>query len=568
MLKIKAYLDRIRGRLTVAFGVLMIGTVVTWWSGAASLARLTDELTGQLDRLQASTGLGARLESQILAQIAAGERYLVTGARAAGEEFARLGANAHQLRRQFAGLPGLNASERVQVERIDALHARLEVDYSLAHALRDLGRADAAVRRTAAAQSVVDELTDGIRTLAAAQAARIGEATGALQASANRRQYLLIFALAGTALVATLFLWRTLESIDRPLARLTAAADRLGNGELNVDVGGKMPGELAVLAGAFVGMADRLRTIVAETVTTAEQIGASASDLSSLSEEVAASSGEVSTAMVGITTGAEDQVEGLRSVDEALARVRERAADISAATGQVRELTGQISELAAAKREDIGRALRMLREVREVVETSSREVTELAEAYDQIDTFVETIQGIARQTNLLALNAAIEAARAGDYGRGFAVVADEVRKLADESAEAAERVARTVRQVRKEVEEVVAIMATGTNRTADVAEASRGAEAAFEEIIAAVAEVRAAAERVAAAAEGNTEILAEVENTVHAVAVTAESHAASAEEVSAAAQEQSAATEEMSAAAVQLLTAAERLKELVSGFRL
>src|SRR5690606_10168095 len=29
MLKIKAYLDRIRGRLTVAFGVLMIGTVVT-----------------------------------------------------------------------------------------------------------------------------------------------------------------------------------------------------------------------------------------------------------------------------------------------------------------------------------------------------------------------------------------------------------------------------------------------------------------------------------------------------------------------------------------------------------
>src|SRR5690606_29606721 len=161
------------------------------------------------------------------------------------------GSNAHQLRRQFAALPGLSANERVQIERIDALHARLEVDYSLAHALRDLGRTEAAARRASEAESIVGELTEGIRTLAAAQAARIGQPTIALQTSASQRQSFLIFALAGTALVATLFLWRTLESIDRPLARLTGAAHRLGNGELNVDVGGKMPGELAVLAGAF-----------------------------------------------------------------------------------------------------------------------------------------------------------------------------------------------------------------------------------------------------------------------------------------------------------------------------
>ena len=40
------------------------------------------------------------------------------------------------------------------------------------------------------------------------------------------------------------------------------------------------------------------------------------------------------------------------------------------------------------------------------------------------------------------------------------------------------------------------------------------------------------------------------------------------EEVSAAAEEQSAATEELSAASVELLHAAERLKEIVSGFRM
>ena len=43
-------------------------------------------------------------------------------------------------------------------------------------------------------------------------------------------------------------------------------------------------------------LADRFRTLVGETVSTAQKIGASASDLSSISEEVAASSGEVEPA--------------------------------------------------------------------------------------------------------------------------------------------------------------------------------------------------------------------------------------------------------------------------------
>jgi methyl-accepting chemotaxis protein len=272
--------------------------------------------------------------------------------------------------------------------------------------------------------------------------------------------------------------------------------------------------------------------------------------------------------MIDITNGAEEQALGLRSMDEALSRMRQRAMEIDEASTAVRGLSGQIAELASNKRRDVSRATAMLREVREVVHTSGQEVVELQRGSSQITAFVETIQGIARQTNLLALNAAIEAARAGEHGRGFAVVADEVRKLADGSAQAADEIEVAVRGIRRQIESAAATMERGVTQVAGVEEVSRGAETAFEEIATAVEQVLAASAAVDAAADENRKAVQTVEENVRAVGTTAESHAASAEEVSAAAEEQSAATEELSAASVELLHAAERLKELVSEFRI
>ena len=80
-------------------------------------------------------------------------------------------------------------------------------------------------------------------------------------------------------------------------------------------------------------------------------------------------------------------------------------------------------------------------------------MTEIKDASERINTFIELIDSIAFQTNLLALNAAVEAARAGEQGRGFAVVAGEVRSLASKSSDAATEIRTLIEQVVSQVQQ-------------------------------------------------------------------------------------------------------------------
>jgi len=569
----RGYLSTIRGRLILGAAVLLLLIAIATGIGFFTVGRLTGEMETRLNALRLSTQMGSTLESMILNQIAAGERYLVSQDPKIQQAFSDAGHAAHEQRRGYNELTDLSPEERAQIESADNLHSRIEVEYALAHALVDVGRAAEARARVAAAQPLVQELQTTIRSISERQAEKVSSAAQDLRQEARWWQVVLFGVLVVALVIAVLVLTAAIRAINAPLGRLMGAAQQLGAGDLRISLDGhqngdgKMPAEFQALAGAFDTMATQLRNIVSETVATSEQISVFASDLSSISEEVAASSGEVATAMVTIASGAENQSHGLQATQEALDQMAERTREIAQASQSVSSLSEQISAVAEESRGQVSTALQLLLEVREVVQQSAQQVTELRQTSIQIDRFVETITGIARQTNLLALNAAIEAARAGEHGRGFAVVAEEVRKLAEGSARAAQEVAQNVGEIRSRIEGVVETMGEGRTKVAGAEEISKGADSALEQIISTIVGVRQAAGRVAEAVSRNQAAMVQVEQAVAEVAGTSESHAASAEEVSAAAEEQSAATQEMSASSAELLHAAERMKELVSGFQ-
>ena len=160
--------------------------------------------------------------------------------------------------------------------------------------------------------------------------------------------------------------------------------------------------EIGELLGNVNTMIERLRGVVADALSAADNVSSGSQELSSSSEQV--------------SQGATEQA---ASAEEASASMEQMAANIK----QNADNAAQTEKIARQSAKD--------------AEMSGEAVTRAVDAMRTIAEKIGIVQEIARQTDLLALNAAVEAARAGEHGKGFAVVASEVRKLAERSQSAA-----------------------------------------------------------------------------------------------------------------------------------
>jgi methyl-accepting chemotaxis protein len=554
-------------RITLAMVGLLALVLFIGWLSYSSIRSQAQSSNSELNALAEESDVGSALVASVIGEIRAAQQYLLTPSDELKQEFLANGDSAYSAQRQFNDLPNLTNEERVTLNRIATLQSEIEVAYALAHALADIGRSDAALAQARAAHSPADSLVAQVRALSSTQAKLALQRAAVMRKGSQQTQLILIVAILVIIAAGVFTIIFTRNSVNVPLKRLVAAAERFGAGDLRPVQLGDMPTELNLLAMTLDGTGARLRTVVSEVIREADQIGTSAGEFSAMSEQLAASGHEISTAMVKVSTSAEGQVRGMEKAGKALGELRQAASTTGEAANRVVQVGENIRRVAAQHQGDVDAARRALLDVREVVRTSAGQVRQLAQLSASITAFIDLIKQISSQTNLLALNAAIEAARAGEQGRGFAVVAEEVRNLADSSSRAAEDVTKTVQILLTQIRETSATMEVGSGKVEGIEHVAEAAARGLQEIAQAVKEIQNAAAQVEEEATLNRTIVDELTGTTSQAASAASEHAASSESVTAAAEQQNAATQEMAAAASELLSGANRLTALVGDFR-
>ena len=221
----------------------------------------------------------------------------------------------------------------------------------------------------------------------------------------SRSNKAMVSGLIVALLIGIAFAMFLTRAITVPVNKGVIFAQKLAEGDLTVTIDVNQKDEIGVLANALSGMGSRLRSIVEEILTGANNIASASQQMSSTSQEM--------------SQGANEQAS---SVEEVTSSMEEMAANIQQNTESA--LTTEKIALGAAKEIRIGS---------DATNTAVESMKNIAEK-------IQIINDIAFQTNILALNAAVEAARAGEHGRGFAVVAAEVRKLAEHSKVAASEI--------------------------------------------------------------------------------------------------------------------------------
>jgi methyl-accepting chemotaxis protein len=364
-----------------------------------------------------------------------------------------------------------------------------------------------------------------------------------------------------------------LRSIIGPLDRAGEVAERIAEGDLDMELDPNGKDEITSLVTTLKHMVstlrdnlreiDRQKAEAADKAESAERMAAEAEEKSKAEEaksrqllqaaeqldeaveRLSSASEEISAQTEQIKAGADDQKDRMAETATSMEQMNSTVLEVASNASSAAERSQESRQKADDGQDIVRESMESMRELDRIATDLRENMGSLGQKADDIGRVIDVINDIADQTNLLALNAAIEAARAGDAGKGFAVVADEVRKLAEKTMDATKEVGQVIQGIQD-------VSKTNMDSVERAGEAVRGAvdlagrsESSLSEIVTMAEEAANQVSSIATAAEEQSAASEQINGSVSEVNRIAEENATAIQQTGQAIQDMVALATEM-----------------------
>ena len=400
-----------------------------------------------------------------------------------------------------------------------------------------------------------EAISNAIGTFAESQINELNESMKEIVSTISSKNQI-INLLISTAILAILIalIYFITSGIRKNVGKILEFVGLIAKGDFTSSIEMKSQDEIGHIADQLNEMRLQVRNMLQDVIKGNETLFSSSTELSTISQQLAAGSEQTSAKSNTVATAAEEMSSNINAV---AAATEEASTNVNMVAASTEEMTATINEIA----QNAEKARTIADNAVTQAKSASEKVEYLGNASQDIGKVTEAIAEISEQTDLLALNATIEAARSGEAGKGFAVVANEIKELARQTAEATQDIKNKIQGIQGSTSEAVTQVMEISKVINDVNDIVSTIATAVEEQSVTTQEI---ARNLAQASQG----IQEVNQNVNQSSSVAGEITKDIQEVNQASNEMSNGTAQVNASAAELSRLAEKLKEMMSRFKI